>query len=64
MWLSERTFWKVVDVGVIDGVLVNGSGKTARAVGWIGSRLQSGRVATYVFFFVLGSILVLRALLR
>ncbi|MDH3289817.1 MAG: NADH-quinone oxidoreductase subunit L [Gemmatimonadota bacterium] len=64
MWLSERTFWKVVDVGVIDGVLVNGSAKTARAVGWIGSRLQSGRVATYVFFFVLGSILVLRALLR
>ncbi len=64
MWLSERACWKVLDVGVIDGLFVNGSATAARAVGWIGSRLQSGRVAMYVFFFVLGSILVLRALLR
>jgi len=64
MWLSDRALWKVFDVGVIDGLFVNGSATAARAVGWIGSRLQSGRVGMYVFFFVLGSILVLRALLR
>jgi NADH-quinone oxidoreductase subunit L len=64
MWLSHRALWRGVDVGVIDGLFVNGSATAARAVGWIGSRLQSGRVGMYVFFFVLGSILVLRALLR
>ncbi|MBE0590882.1 MAG: hypothetical protein IH616_00610, partial [Gemmatimonadales bacterium] len=64
MWVSDRAFWKVLDVGIIDGLFVNGSATAARAVGWIGSRLQSGRVGMYVFFFVLGSILVLRALLR
>jgi NADH-quinone oxidoreductase subunit L len=64
MWLSDRALWRGVDVGVIDGLFVNGSATAARAIGWIGSRLQSGRVGMYVFFFVLGSILVLRALLR
>jgi NADH-quinone oxidoreductase subunit L len=64
MWVSDRAFWKVVDVGVIDGLFVNGSATAARAVGWIGSRLQSGRVGMYLFFFVLGSILMLRAFLR
>jgi NADH-quinone oxidoreductase subunit L len=64
MWLSDRAFWRVVDMGVIDGLFVNGSATAARAVGWIGSRLQSGRVGMYVFFFVLGSILVLRTVLQ
>ncbi len=64
MWLSDRAFWRGVDVGIIDGLFVHGSAMAARAVGLIGSRLQSGRVGMYVFFFVLGSILVLRALLR
>jgi NADH-quinone oxidoreductase subunit L len=64
MWVSNRAFWRVLDVGIIDGLFVNGSATAARAVGWIGSRLQSGRVGMYVFLFVLGSILVLRAFLR
>jgi len=64
MWLSDRALWRVMDTGVIDGVLVNGSAMLARAVGWVGSRFQTGRLGTYVFFFVLGSLLVLRAVLR
>ena len=64
MWVSDRVLWRIVDAGVIDNVFVNGSASTARAVGWIGSRLQNGRLGTYVFFFVIGSLLLLRALLR
>jgi NADH-quinone oxidoreductase subunit L len=64
MWLSDRVCWRVVDGGIIDGVIVNGSATFARAIGWIGSRFQTGRVGTYVFFFVLGSLLLLRAVLR
>jgi hypothetical protein len=53
-----------MDNGVIDGMLVNGSATAARAIGWIGSRLQNGRLGTYMFFFVIGSLILLRALLR
>jgi len=64
MWVSDRVLWRFIDAGIIDNVFVNGSATTARAVGWIGSRLQNGRLGTYVFFFVIGSLLLLRALLR
>jgi NADH-quinone oxidoreductase subunit L len=61
LWLSNVVFWRIVDKGVIDSAGVNGSATMARVVGWVGSRLQTGRVATYVVFFVLGVWLVLRA---
>jgi len=63
-WLSDRVLWRIVDAGIIDGLLVNGSATATRAVGWIGSRLQNGRIGTYMFFFVIGSLILLRALLR
>jgi NADH-quinone oxidoreductase subunit L len=61
LWLSELVLWKVVDKGVIDGAGVNGTATVTRFVGWIGSRIQNGRVGTYVLFFVIGVWFVLRA---
>ena len=59
--LSRVVLWKGMDVGLIDGVLVNGSALLARTLGWIGSQLQSGRVGTYAWVLVLGLISVLSA---
>ena len=61
MWMSDLVLWKVVDNGVIDGAGVNGSATVARLVGWVGSRIQNGRVGTYVLFFVVGVWFILRA---
>ena len=64
VWLARTVLWKGVDAGIIDTAGVNGSAALARGLGWIGSRLQSGQVGTYVVFFVLGAVAVLAALLR
>ena len=64
LWVSDRAFWRVLDTRVIDGLAVNGSAAVARAMGWIGSRLQSGQLGTYVFLFVLGVLVLLRAMIR
>jgi hypothetical protein len=56
--------WKGLDAGVIDTVGVNGSAWLARGAGWIGSRIQSGQVGSYVVYFVLGAVVVLAALLK
>jgi len=64
LWLARVVLWKGVDAGVIDTAGVNGSAALARGLGWIGSRLQSGQVGTYVVFFVIGAIAVLAALLK
>jgi len=64
MWLSREVLWKVVDVGVVDGLLVNGTAAVSRAVGWVGSRLQTGEVGVYVVLFVVGVIAVVGAVAR
>jgi len=46
--------WKVGDVTLIDGVMVNGS---AKLVGWFGSvvrEIQTGRIYHYAFSMILG----------
>jgi NADH-quinone oxidoreductase subunit L len=63
IWVSDRVLWKTVDAFLIDGVGVNGAARVARFFGWIGSTLQTGQVGTYVVLFVLGTIVLLRALL-
>lgn len=57
-----RGCWRIVDVGLIDGT-VNGLGAGSRAVGWIGSLFQTGRVATYMFYFVTGVLVILATFL-
>jgi NADH-quinone oxidoreductase subunit L len=54
----SRGFSRFVDQGLIDGA-VNGLGYTARAFGWVGSRLQTGQLNTYAFAAVLGALLLL-----
>jgi NADH-quinone oxidoreductase subunit L len=63
-WLSRTVLWKFVDQGVVDGAGVNGSAVVSRALGWIGSKLQTGQVGVYVSLFVIGVLLVLRRALR
>ena len=57
----SRACWRVVDDRIIDGA-VNGLGYASRALGWVGSRLQSGRIGTYVLVFTLGVLAVLGGL--
>jgi NADH-quinone oxidoreductase subunit L len=64
IWFSDRVLWRTVDAFVIDGVGVNGSARVARFLGWIGSTLQTGRVGVYLGVFVIGALVLLRALLR
>ena len=62
MWVSREVLWKVVDARLVDGWLVNGSAALSRALGWAGSRLQTGEVGAYVVLFVIGVIGVLTLL--
>jgi NADH-quinone oxidoreductase subunit L len=63
VWLSRNVLWRVVDAGVIDGALVNGSAWTARAFGFIGSAVQTGRLAWYLLVFVIGTLVLLRTVM-
>jgi len=52
-------FWKIGDVAIIDGIMVNG---TARLVGWIASvvRLfQTGYIYQYAFTMIIGVFVLL-----
>jgi NADH-quinone oxidoreductase subunit L len=59
--ISRGLLWRGVDVGIIDGLFVNGSAYLARFVGWVGSQLQSGQVGTYAWALVIGVLAVLGA---
>jgi NADH-quinone oxidoreductase subunit L len=58
---SRVLLWKVVDKGFIDGLFVNGAALVARALGWVGSRLQTGQAGEYAWALVLGVLAVLGA---
>ena len=55
---TSRVLWRVVDAKIIDGA-VNLVGNGARAVGWVGSLLQTGQANTYAFFFTVGVLVIL-----
>jgi NADH-quinone oxidoreductase subunit L len=57
-----RGCWRIVDAGLIDGS-INSLAAGTRAVGWIGSLFQTGRVATYMFYFVTGVLVILATFL-
>jgi NADH-quinone oxidoreductase subunit L len=59
--ISRNLLWRGVDVGLIDGLMVNGSAALARFGGWIGSQFQSGMVGTYAWVLVVGVLAVLGA---
>ncbi|MDZ7753755.1 MAG: NADH-quinone oxidoreductase subunit L [Gammaproteobacteria bacterium] len=52
--------WRVGDMGLIDGLMVNGS---ARVVGWFSGvfrRIQTGYLYTYAFAMIIGLLLLLQ----
>jgi NADH-quinone oxidoreductase subunit L len=59
--VSRNFLWRIIDNGLIDGLLVNGSAGLARGFGWIGSRLQTGNVGIYAWVIVAGVLVVLGA---
>jgi NADH-quinone oxidoreductase subunit L len=61
---SSAVLWKKVDQGVIDGAGVNGAARTARALGWLGGRLQTGQVGLYLVLFLAGALYVLHVVTR
>jgi NADH-quinone oxidoreductase subunit L len=56
---SRRVLWKAIDQGAIDEGGVNGAANLSRALGWLGSRLQTGQVGVYVVLFLVGALYVL-----
>jgi NADH-quinone oxidoreductase subunit L len=58
---SRWVLWTVVDKGIIDGLFVNGAAFFARALGWIGSKLQTGQTGEYAWALALGALVVLGA---
>ena len=74
---SRGLLWRGIDVGLIDGVTrlfvqskdddaapgvtVPMGGLATRAVGWLGSQMQSGQVGTYAWVLVVGVLFVLGA---
>jgi NADH-quinone oxidoreductase subunit L len=58
---SRGLLWRGIDVGLIDGLGVNGAGKLTRFVGWVGSQFQSGQLGTYAWVLVIGVLAVLGA---
>jgi NADH-quinone oxidoreductase subunit L len=59
VWVSREVLWKGVDQRIVDGAGVNGAARGARALGWVGSRLQTGQVGLYVTLFVVGVLAIL-----
>jgi len=63
-WLAREVLWKTIDARIVDGLIVNGSATASRALGWLGSRLQTGEVGFYVVLFVVGVLLVVGGAVR
>ena len=61
---SRVVLWRGVDVGVIDGALVRGSALGARALAWVGSQAQTGRVGNYAWVVAVGAVVVIGAVAR
>ncbi len=62
MKASRAVLWRGIDVGLIDGLLVNGTGAVARAVAWVGARLQSGLVGNYAWVIAVAVVALLGAM--
>ncbi len=56
---SRAVLWQGIDQGLIDGAGVNGAAGLSQALGWLGSRLQTGQVGVYVVLFLVGALYVL-----
>ena len=55
---SRQLLWRVGDVRVIDGI-ANGIGSTARGIGGILRRAQSGYIRSYAAWVIAGAVLAI-----
>jgi NADH-quinone oxidoreductase subunit L len=55
---ASHVAWRVIDTAIIDGLFVNGSGYASKALGWMGSRVQSGSLGTYALALVVGVVAI------
>jgi NADH-quinone oxidoreductase subunit L len=60
---SRAVLWKGVDAGLIDGA-VNGVGNRAQRIGGVLKLLQSGNIRSYATWVVVGSVVVIVALVE
>ena len=56
---SNKFLFHLVDAGLIDGLLVNGTAKASYAAGRVLARAQSGRLDVYALVFAIGVALML-----
>jgi NADH-quinone oxidoreductase subunit L len=52
--LSKKVLWKIVDAGLIDGLLVNGSALMVAVTGSMLRLFQNGMVRFYAWSFTIG----------
>jgi NADH-quinone oxidoreductase subunit L len=62
--LSDRGLWRIVDAGLIDGLLVNGPARLLMMVGGVARLLQNGLVRWYAWSIAGGACLILWHLAR
>ncbi len=53
---SEKILWQKVDVGAIDGAMVNGTAAATVRAGGLLRRIQSGNLRTYAVWILLGAV--------
>jgi NADH-quinone oxidoreductase subunit L len=54
---SEKLLWQSIDVGAIDGVMVNGTAGALAGAGGLLRRIQSGNLRSYAVWVLLGATL-------
>ena len=60
--VSRSLLWRGIDMGLIDGLLVNGSAAVANLVSRLGALAQSGSVGGYAWAIVVGVLVLVGAL--
>ncbi|MBI4350589.1 MAG: NADH-quinone oxidoreductase subunit L, partial [Elusimicrobia bacterium] len=58
-YISEKVMYRIVDAGLIDGLLVNGSAKASYSAGKALAKAQNGRLDIYALVFAIGVALML-----
>ncbi|MDA8131760.1 MAG: NADH-quinone oxidoreductase subunit L [Elusimicrobia bacterium] len=58
-YVSDKVLFAMVDAGLIDGLMVNGSGKASYAAGRLLAKVQNGRLDFYALVFASGVALML-----
>ncbi len=65
VWISDRVLFRTVDVGLIDGLAINGTANAVRSLAANGLKYaHSGLAQTYVFFMIAGAGAIIMYLVR